>query len=327
MQNRHDKLAKATYKRVTPIWGPWIIKTIQKRFRKVFESNEKPWLLLNTLVCGYWSTKSPPVERSSDLVHSDWSALVFFCKITMSYPPHCLVWALPQLCRYNSIVGASISFRGAHGIIYDTRSSGYSKCQGSDQWSFFMRVIFTDFARKKLKIGQEFPKQHTVSHGGPGGYPFYTFKRYWNGSPTYSSSSVIFLLLFSLGRLLFLAFRNKFPEVLFILRALFLWCKAQTCGGKKWLSALSLSLWSFIFFGNSLLSGFGGTAVFSDLCICLWIVFIFISTINCYMKHVFKAASHSLPSEPSQNTCPLPIKCLIQAVCAALWMNWTVELD
>lgn len=230
---------------------------------------------------------------------------------------------------YNSIVGASISSRGPDGIIYDTRSSGYSKYQGSDKWSSFMRVIFRDFARKKLKTGQEFPKQHTVSHGGPTGNPFYYFEGDWNGSfPTSSSSSMIFVLLLSRGTLLFLAFRNKFPRVFLVYLCTFQnWhsdvhffydVKLKLGGSKKKsdFSALSLWSWSFIFF----VVWIRWHSCVSDLCICLRIVYTKLSSANETCIEI------SLPSEPSLHTWPLPIKCLILAACAGLWMNWRAEL-
>lgn len=77
-----------------------------------------------------------------------------------------------------------------------------------------MRVIFRDFAKKELKTAQEFPKQPTVSHGGPTGSPVYCSEGDWNGSvppplhapwSSYSSSVLTHC---------FLVFRNKFPEVL-----------------------------------------------------------------------------------------------------------------
>lgn len=57
----------------------------------------------------------------------------------------------PPNYEHNPIVGASSSIHGPQGIICDIWSSEYSKCQGSNNWSFIMRIIFRDFGRRKLQ--------------------------------------------------------------------------------------------------------------------------------------------------------------------------------
>lgn len=49
----------------------------------------------------------------------------------------------------------SMSVQGPQGIICDKWSSEYSKYQGSNNWSFFIRVIFRDFGRRKLQTAHD----------------------------------------------------------------------------------------------------------------------------------------------------------------------------
>lgn len=87
-----------------------------------------PGFSVNQL-CVCVSVVRPAVERSARLVHFDSSAPVFLCLIFSRASP-----MRPQALQYNSIVGASISLRGAGGISWDTWSCGRSKCQGSEKW-------------------------------------------------------------------------------------------------------------------------------------------------------------------------------------------------
>lgn len=108
--------------------GPVSVLPVLPLNEVVLGLNEEPWLLLDTFLSGCWPIMSPPVERSSHQFHQTQAHFDFSAKL----------WRLsgvgtPPAMEYNSIVGASISSPGPDGIICDTRSSGCSKCRGSDK--------------------------------------------------------------------------------------------------------------------------------------------------------------------------------------------------